>query len=91
MNKQELIDALAGSADLTKKAAGDVLEALGVIVATSLKGGGEVTLPNIGTLSVKDRAARMGRNPLTGEAVPIAAKKAPAFKAAKKLKDAVNA
>ena len=90
MNKSELIDAIASKGDLTKAQAGQALDALIAAVSESLKDGGNVTLVGFGTFSVKERPARKGRNPKTGEAIDIAASKIPAFKAGKGLKDAVN-
>jgi DNA-binding protein HU-beta len=90
MNKSELIDAIASKGDLTKAQAGQALDALIAAVSESLKDGGNVTLVGFGTFSVKERPARTGRNPKTGEAIDIAASKIPAFKAGKGLKDAVN-
>jgi len=89
MNKSELIDAIAGSADLTKADAARALEATIAAVTAALQGGEAVTLVGFGTFSVKERAARKGRNPKTGEAIDIAASKVPDFKAGKGLKDAV--
>ena len=90
MNKSELIDAIAESADISKAAAGRALDAMTDSVTTALKGGDQVTLIGFGTFSVKDRAARTGRNPQTGAEIQIAAAKVPSFKAGKALKDAVN-
>ncbi len=89
MNKSELIDAIAGSTDLTKADAGRALDATIAAVTAALKGGDAVTLVGFGTFSVKERAARKGRNPKTGEPIEIAASKVPDFKAGKGLKDAV--
>ena len=90
MNKSELIDAVASSADLSKAAATKAVDALLDTVADSLKKGEQVTLVGFGTFEVRARAARTGRNPQTGEAISIKASNAPAFKAGKALKDAVN-
>ncbi|WP_250657988.1 nucleoid-associated protein HU-beta [Alkalimarinus coralli] len=90
MNKSELIDAIAASADISKAAAGRALDAMTESVTTALKDGDQVTLIGFGTFSVKDRAARTGRNPQTGAEIQIAAAKVPSFKAGKALKDAVN-
>lgn len=90
MNKSELIDAIAASADISKAAAGRALDAMTDSVTSALKGGDQVTLIGFGTFSVKDRAARTGRNPQTGAEIQIAAAKVPSFKAGKALKDAVN-
>lgn len=90
MNKSELIDAVAAAADISKAAAGRALDAMVDSVTDALKEGDQVVLVGFGTFSVKDRAARTGRNPQTGEPIEIAAAKVPNFKAGKALKDAVN-
>ena len=90
MNKSELIDAVASSADLSKAAATKAVDALLDTVANTLKKGEQVTLVGFGTFEVRARAARTGRNPQTGETINIKASNAPAFKAGKALKDAVN-
>lgn len=90
MNKSELIDQIAKSADLSKAAAGRALDATIVAVKGSLKKGGEVSLVGFGTFYVSKRAARAGRNPQTGAAIKIKAAKVPKFRAGKALKDAVN-
>lgn len=90
MNKSELVDAIADSADISKAAAGRAVDAVVESVTNALKGGDQVTLIGFGTFSVKDRAARTGRNPQTGAEIQIAAAKIPSFKAGKALKDAVN-
>ena len=90
MNKSELIDAIAESADLSKASATRALDAVIDTVAGSLKSGEQVVLVGFGTFSVKDRAARTGRNPQTGAPIEIAAARIPSFKAGKALKDAVN-
>jgi|TARA_B110000046_G_scaffold183623_1_gene220114 DNA-binding protein HU-beta len=90
MNKAELIDAVADSAELTKAAAGKALDAAIAAVTKALKNGDTVTLVGFGTFSVRKRAARMGRNPRTGEPLKIKASKVPGFKAGKALKDAIN-
>lgn len=90
MNKAELIDAIADSADLSKASAARALEATLDSVSKSLKKGDSVTLVGFGTFLVRKRAARTGRNPKTGEAIKIKASKVPAFKAGKALKDAIN-
>ena len=90
MNKSELIDAIAASADISKAAAGRALDAMTESVTTALKDGDQVTLIGFGTFSVKDRAARTGRNPQTGAEIQIKAAKVPSFKAGKALKDSVN-
>ena len=90
MNKSELIDAIAESADLSKAAAARALDAVIDTVSTKLKDGEQVVLVGFGTFSVKDRPARTGRNPQTGQPIEIAAARIPNFKAGKALKDAVN-
>ena len=89
MNKQELIENIAASADITKAAAGRARDSTIDSITDSLKKGDSVVLVGFGTFSVRDRAARTGRNPQTGEEIQIAAAKVPAFKAGKALKDAV--
>ena len=90
MNKQELIDNIASSADITKAAAARALDSVIDSVTNSLKKDDSVVLVGFGTFSVRSRAARTGRNPQTGQEIQIAAAKVPAFKAGKALKDAVN-
>lgn len=89
MNKQDLITALADNVGITKKQADAAITTLGDAVTNVLASGGEVTLPGLGKLSVKTRAARKGRNPATGAEMDIPAKTKPHFSAAKALKDAV--
>ncbi len=90
MNKAELIAAVAENAELTKKDAEKAVKAFVEVVTEELKKGGKVQVVGFGTFEVTERAARMGRNPHTKEAMEIAASKAPKFKAGKALKDAVN-
>ena len=90
MNKSELIDAIAASADIPKAAAGRALDAVVDSITGALKNGDSVALVGFGTFGVKDRAARTGRNPQTGAEIQIAAARVPGFKAGKALKDAVN-
>jgi len=90
VNKAELIDAIADSADISKAAASRALEAMITSITDTLKEGDQVSLVGFGTFSVKDRAARTGRNPQTGAPIEIAAAKVPGFKPGKVLKDAVN-
>lgn len=90
MNKSELIDAVAASADISKAAAGRALDAMVESITGALKEGDQVVLVGFGTFSVKERAARTGRNPQTGDPIQIAAATVPSFKAGKALKDAVN-
>ena len=89
MNKSELVDAIADSADLSKASAGRALDAAIDAVTSALKKGDAVSLVGFGTFSVKQRAARTGRNPQTGAEIKIAAATVPSFKAGKGLKDAV--
>tara|TARA_B100000446_G_scaffold32523_1_gene27925 strand:- start:2462 stop:2734 length:273 start_codon:yes stop_codon:yes gene_type:complete len=90
VNKSELIEAVAASADIPKAAAGRAVDAMVEAVTGALQADDQVVLVGFGTFSVKDRAARTGRNPQTGEPIEIAAAKIPSFKAGKALKDAVN-
>ncbi|WP_300411535.1 HU family DNA-binding protein [uncultured Alcanivorax sp.] len=90
MNKSELIDAVAAAADISKAKAAQAVDGMTAAVTKSLGQGDQVTLVGFGTFSVRERAARTGRNPRTGEEIKIAAAKIPAFKAGKALKDAVN-
>jgi len=90
LNKSELIDAIATAADISKAKAALAVDGMTGAVTKALSGGDQVTLVGFGTFSVRDRAARTGRNPRTGEEIQIAAAKIPAFKAGKALKDAVN-
>jgi len=91
VNKTELIDAIAASADLSKADAGRALDAVVEAVTDTLKKGDQVSLVGFGTFAVKHRAAREGRNPQTGATIQIKASNVPGFKAGKALKDAVNA
>ncbi|WP_411834541.1 HU family DNA-binding protein [Pseudoxanthomonas mexicana] len=90
MNKTELIDAVADQAELSKAEAGRAVDAVIASVTKALKAGDTVTLVGFGTFQVRERAARTGRNPKTGDAIKIEASKNPSFKAGKALKDAVN-
>jgi DNA-binding protein HU-beta len=90
VNKNELIDAIAEEADLSKASAGRALDAALGAITEALKKQDTVSLVGFGTFSVKHRAAREGRNPRSGETIQIAASNAPGFKAGKALKDAVN-
>lgn len=90
MNKAELIDAVAAAADIEKSTATRALQAVLDNISSALKRGDQVVLVGFGTFAVKDRAARTGRNPKTGEEIKIAASRVPGFKAGKALKDAVN-
>jgi DNA-binding protein HU-beta len=90
MNKAELIDAIAASAELSKADAGRALDATVAAISKALQKGDTVTVIGFGSFVVRERAARTGRNPKTGEEIKIAASKNPVFKAGKALKDAVN-
>ena len=90
MNKSELIAVMAQEAGINKTEAERALNAFTTAVQSSLKDGADVAIAGFGTFAVSARAARQGRNPKTGEAITIAAAKAPKFKAGKALKDAVN-
>lgn len=90
MNKAELIDAIADSAELSKASASRALDSVIESITKALKKGDTVTLVGFGTFSVRKRAARIGRNPRTGESIKIKASKVPGFKAGKALKDAIN-
>lgn len=90
MNKSELIEAIAASADIPKAAASRALDAMIDSVTETLKKGDSVSLVGFGTFTVKDRAARTGRNPQTGQPIEISAARVPSFKAGKALKDSVN-
>ena len=90
MNKAELIDFISSSADISKVSAGRALEALLEGVMSALSKGDMVSLMGFGTFSVRQREARMGRNPKTGEAIKISATKVPGFKAGTGLKKAVQ-
>lgn len=89
MNKAELINAVATAADVSKKDAEAVVTATIDTIAEALNQGDKVQLVGFGSFEVKKRAARMGRNPKTKEAIEIPASKVPVFKAGKALKDAV--
>jgi DNA-binding protein HU-beta len=89
MKKADLIKAVAEASGVNQKNVDAVLTAFTLVTMKSLSQGEEVTIQDIGKLSVKERAARTGRNPATGETIQIAAGKAVTFKAAKALKDAL--
>ena len=90
MNKAELIAKIAEESKLTKKAAEAALDAFVTTVEESLKAGEKVQLVGFGTFETRERAARTGRNPQTGEEIKIEAATTPAFKAGKAIKDKVN-
>lgn len=90
MNKAELIEAIAGETGLSKKDAGSALEATIETLSNALKAGNSVQLVGFGTFSVKNRKARVGRNPQTGEEIQIKASNVPHFSPGKALKERVN-
>ena len=90
MNKQELIDAVAKSADISKAAAGRAVDSAITAIKGSLRRGQAVTLVGFGTFFVGKRAARSGRNPRTGASIKIRAAKVAKFRAGKALKDSIN-
>lgn len=90
MNKTELTEAIASEADLSKASAGRVLDAVIDTISGALSKGDQVAIAGFGTFLVRERGARTGRNPRTGEPMEIKASKVPSFKAGKALKDAVN-
>ncbi len=90
MNKTELVAAIAEKTELSKKDAEKALKAFTDVVAEELKKGEKVQLVGFGTFAVIDKPAREGRNPRTGEPMPIAASQSPKFKAGKALKDSLN-
>ncbi|UFH48761.1 HU family DNA-binding protein [Pseudomonas sp. KNUC1026] len=90
LTKDQLIADIAESISAPKATAKNALDQLGQIVADQLENGNEITLPGIGKLKITERPARTGRNPSTGAAIEIAAKKVVKFVPAKVLTDAVN-
>ncbi len=90
MNKADLITMMAEKAEMSKKDAEKALKAFEEVVTEELQNNGKVQLVGFGTFDVAERVAREGRNPQTGEPMPIPASKAPRFKAGKVLKDAIN-
>ena len=90
MNKTQLIEAVAASANLKKKDAETAVNATFDAIVAALKAGEKVQIVGFGTFEVKERGERTGRNPKTGETITIAATKHPAFTAGKALKDSVN-
>ena len=90
VNKSQLIDQIASDANISKAAAGRVVDAFVATVTSSLSKGDDVALVGFGNFTVRERAARTGRNPQTGKEIKIAAAKVPAFRPGKGLKDAVN-
>jgi len=91
MNREELIAAIANETGLTKAASDKAVKAFVDVVSNELANKGKVQLVGFGTFETTERAARVGKNPQTGEKIDIPAAKAPKFKAGKALKDIVNA
>ena len=90
MKKQELVAAITQEAEISKKDADKALAAAINAISKALADGDKIQLVGFGTFEVRERAARTGKNPRTGEMIKIAASKVPAFKAGKALKDVVN-
>lgn len=90
MNKTELIAKVAEQADLSKKDATQAVDAVFEVIAEALQGGDKVQVVGFGNFEVRERSARKGRNPQTGEEIEIAAGKIPAFKPGKALKDGIK-
>ena len=90
MNKTELVMAMVEQTGLSKKDAEKAVNGVLDLIAEALKAGDKVQIMGFGAFEVKERAARTGKNPRTGEAIQIAASKVPAFKAGQALKNAVN-
>src|SRR5690606_3308405 len=90
MNKSELIERVAAATGKTKKEAGQVVDAVLETISEALKRGEKVSLVGFGNFEVRERSARTGRNPQTGETIQIEASRVPAFKPGKQLKEAVN-
>lgn len=90
MNKADLIQAVADATELNKAESGRAVDAVIDAITSALKSGDTVSLVGFGTFAVKERAARQGRNPQTGDTITIDAAKIPGFKPGKALKDAVN-
>ena len=90
MNKNDLIASVADKTGMSRAASGEAVDATFDAITAALKGGDEVKIIGFGSFTVAKRAASMGRNPRTGEAIKIAASKTPKFKAGKGLKDSVN-
>ncbi|MFS0892383.1 HU family DNA-binding protein [Peribacillus frigoritolerans] len=90
MNKTELVKAVSTQADLTQKDAAKAVDALFEAISNTLAKEEKIQIIGFGTFEVRERAARTGRNPQTGEEISIAASKVPAFKPGKELKEAVK-
>jgi DNA-binding protein HU-beta len=91
MKKADLVDAIAGKAGVPKAQVQQMVDDVFDLIADGLTKGEKIDLRGFGTFSVRDSAARTGRNPQTGEAIQIPARKVPGFKPGKELKDKVNA
>jgi DNA-binding protein HU-beta len=90
MNKTELVDAVAQVTDLSKTAAGKAVDAVLAAISKSLRSGETVVLTGFGTFSIRERPARTGHNPKTGQQMEIKASKTPVFKAGKTLRDGIK-
>ena len=90
MNKRQLVEGVAKAAGIGVSAAAEAVDAVLEVVSASLAAGESVMVPGFGTFEVRERAARTGRNPQTGETIEIGASRVPAFRAGKGLRDAVN-
>lgn len=90
MNKSELVDAVAQKADISKSSAAKAIDAMVDVVGETLRKGDQVSLVGFGTFLTRQREARQGRNPRTGQTIQIKASRVPSFKAGKALKDTVN-
>lgn len=90
MNKRELVEAVADTTGLAKSEAESAVDAVVTTISGALAGGDKVTLPGFGTFEVRERAARTGRNPQTGETMDISASKSAGFKPASALKQTLN-
>ena len=90
MTKVEFVEKYAEKTGMSKKDAAAALDALTSTITEALKAEGKLAIPSLGTFELRERAARTGKNPRTGEKVEISAKKVPAFKPAKALKEAID-
>lgn len=90
MNKRELVDAVAEKTGLPKSGAEEAVDAVVGAISSALQSGDKVAVPGFGTFEVRERAARTGRNPQTGESMEIAASRSAAFKPASALKQGLN-
>jgi len=90
MNKQELVNAVADRTEISKKNSDSIIGAVFDVITEALGKGEKVVLPGFGTFQVKDRAARVGRNPQTGDEIQIPATRVPVFSAGKPLKNSIT-